>query len=113
MRDGQNHNVRCRSGGFNWTFDFDVSESLVAHRERMSDARQFTKCGLLDLATNTPAQGIRLWEAFRRQVVILQRGEEQVTLLASQSKTCYSDTHLGRTRGLVKPSKISDAKVLS
>lgn len=37
MRGNQNHKVRCRSGGFNWTFNFTKRGRLVARLYRMSD----------------------------------------------------------------------------
>ncbi|GAB1315574.1 hypothetical protein MFIFM68171_05784 [Madurella fahalii] len=36
MRGSAGHNVRCRSGGFNWKFDFTTSGRLVARLCRMS-----------------------------------------------------------------------------
>lgn len=36
MRFGQNHSVRCRSGGFTWIFDFTTRRHLVARLNRMS-----------------------------------------------------------------------------
>jgi hypothetical protein len=36
MRGHQNHSVRCRSGGFNWTFNFTDRGRLVARLHRMS-----------------------------------------------------------------------------
>lgn len=36
MRDPQNHAVKCRSGQFNWTFNFTTSGHLVAGLFRMS-----------------------------------------------------------------------------
>ncbi|KAL2132430.1 hypothetical protein VTI74DRAFT_3799 [Chaetomium olivicolor] len=36
MRGRQNHSVRCRSGGFGWTFNFTTRGRLVARLRRMS-----------------------------------------------------------------------------
>ena len=36
MRGAQNHSVRCRSGGFNWKFNFTTRGRLVARLRRMS-----------------------------------------------------------------------------
>lgn len=36
MRGRQNHNVRCRTGGFNWRFNFTTQGRLVARLRRMS-----------------------------------------------------------------------------
>jgi len=36
MRGMQNHGVRCRSGGFNWNFNFTTRGRLVARLHRMS-----------------------------------------------------------------------------
>ncbi|KAL1905472.1 hypothetical protein Sste5344_008831 [Sporothrix stenoceras] len=38
MRRPQNHFVRCRSGGFNWIFNFTTSGRLVARLRRMTPA---------------------------------------------------------------------------
>ncbi|KAI1144079.1 hypothetical protein F5Y05DRAFT_407479 [Hypoxylon sp. FL0543] len=38
MRDPQNHAVRCRSGGFSWTFDFTNQRRLITCPVRMSPA---------------------------------------------------------------------------
>ncbi|KAH6633897.1 hypothetical protein B0J18DRAFT_452760 [Chaetomium sp. MPI-SDFR-AT-0129] len=38
MRGMQNHGVRCRSGGFNWKFNFSTRGRLVARLNRMSPA---------------------------------------------------------------------------
>lgn len=38
MRSGQNHAVRCRSGGFNWYFNFTTRGRLVARLLRMSSS---------------------------------------------------------------------------
>lgn len=36
MRGRQNHSIRCRSGGFNWRFDFTTRGRLVCRLRRMS-----------------------------------------------------------------------------
>ena len=36
MRGGQNHSVRCRSGGFNWRFNFSTTGRLVCRLRRMT-----------------------------------------------------------------------------
>ncbi|KAH6632518.1 hypothetical protein F5144DRAFT_603256 [Chaetomium tenue] len=36
MRGMQNHSVRCRSGGFNWKFNFTTRGRLIAHLHRMA-----------------------------------------------------------------------------
>lgn len=36
MRRPQNHAVKCRSGGFNWTFDFTTRGRLMARLDRLS-----------------------------------------------------------------------------
>lgn len=36
MRGDQNHKIRCRSGGFNWNFNFTNRGKLVARLRRMS-----------------------------------------------------------------------------
>lgn len=37
MRGSQNHKVRCRSGGFSWTFNFTKYGRLVVRLNRLSD----------------------------------------------------------------------------
>jgi hypothetical protein len=36
MRSPQSHNIRCRSGGFNWSFNFNNNGRLVARLNRMT-----------------------------------------------------------------------------
>lgn len=36
MRGPQDHAVKCRSGGFNWTFNFTTRGRLMARLDRMS-----------------------------------------------------------------------------
>ena len=59
MRGCQNHSVRCRSGGFNWRFDFTPRGRLVCRLHRMSSqaihkaedqARRLTERTLLPFA---------------------------------------------------------------
>ena len=61
MRGRQNHSVRCRSGGFNWKFNFTTRGRLVARLRRMKpeaihkaqdQARRLSERKLLPFATN-------------------------------------------------------------
>jgi hypothetical protein len=61
MRGPQNHAVRCRSGGFNWTFNFTNRGQLVARLRRMSpkaidkardDAQRLSQRTLLPFAAD-------------------------------------------------------------
>ncbi|KAK3173936.1 hypothetical protein K4F52_010362, partial [Lecanicillium sp. MT-2017a] len=64
MRASANHKVRCRSGGFNWTFNFAKNGRLVARLNRISDsaatkekARTHAKSGGLSLSLSPAAKG--------------------------------------------------------
>ncbi len=61
MRGRQNHSVRCRSGGFNWKFNFTTRGRLVARLRRMKpeaihkaqdQARRLSERTLLPFAAN-------------------------------------------------------------
>lgn len=61
MRGMQNHSVRCRSGGFNWKFNFTTRGRLVARLHRMApeairkaedQARRLSQRTLLPFGTN-------------------------------------------------------------
>lgn len=61
MRGRQNHSVRCRSGGFNWNFNFTTRGRLVARLRRMTpeaihkaqdQARRLSQRMLLPFAAN-------------------------------------------------------------
>ena len=67
MRGPQNHNIRCRSGGFNWNFNFTTRGRLVARLHRMSpesiqkakeQSRQQKEKTLLPLAVE-PARDVQ------------------------------------------------------
>lgn len=51
MRGSQNHKVRCRSGGFTWTFNFGKNGRLVARLSRISEQAH----SRLELQTRTKA----------------------------------------------------------
>lgn len=67
MRGRQNHGVRCRSGGFNWRFNFTTSGRLVCRLRRMSppailkavnQARRLSERTLLPFAAK-PAEDVQ------------------------------------------------------